>query len=41
MTHDKYGLGRVVSVEDDTTLIIDFAGRLVRITMPCAKLAKL
>jgi len=40
VTHDKYGLGRVVSVEDDT-LIIDFAGRLVRITMPCAKLAKL
>src|SRR6185312_14501627 len=29
-THDKYGLGRVVSVEDDATLIIDFAGRLVR-----------
>ena len=41
VTHDKYGLGRVVSVEDDATLIIDFAGRLVRITMPCAKLAKL
>ena len=38
VTHDKYGLGRVVSVEDDATLIIDFAGRLVRITMPCAKL---
>ena len=41
VTHDKYGLGRVVSVEDDATLIIDFAGRLVRIAMPCAKLAKL
>jgi hypothetical protein len=41
VTHDKYGLGRVVSVEDDATVIIDFAGRLVRITMPGAKLAKL
>jgi len=40
VTHDKYGLGLVISVEDDT-LIIDFAGRLARITMPCAKLAKL
>ena len=41
VTHDKYGLGRVVSVENDATVVIDFAGRLVRITMPCAKLAKL
>jgi hypothetical protein len=23
VTHDKYGLGRVISVEDDTILIID------------------
>ncbi|HWM97091.1 MAG TPA: hypothetical protein VNO54_08545 [Streptosporangiaceae bacterium] len=41
MTHDKYGLGRVVSVQDDATLVIDFGARLIRITMPCAKLAKL
>jgi hypothetical protein len=41
VTHDKYGLGRVVSVEDDTTLIIDFGSRRVRITTPCAKLTKL
>jgi hypothetical protein len=41
VTHDKYGLGRVISVEDDDTLVIDFGARRVRITMPCAKLAKL
>jgi hypothetical protein len=41
VTHDKYGLGRVISVQDDTALIIDFGERRVRITMPCAKLAKL
>ena len=41
VTHDKYGLGRVVSVEDDTILVIDFGSCRVRITTPCAKLAKL
>ena len=41
VTHDKYGLGRVVSVEDDTTLVIDFGTHQVRITTPCAKLTKL
>jgi hypothetical protein len=42
VTHDKYGLGRVVSVEaDDAALVIDFGRRLVRITTPCAKLSKL
>ena len=41
VTHDKYGLGRVISVEDDTILIIDFGPRRVQITMPCTKLTKL
>jgi hypothetical protein len=41
VTHDKYGLGRVISVEDDTILIIDFGSRRVRVTTPCAKLTKL
>ena len=41
VTHDKYGLGRVISVEDDTVLIIDFGSRRVQITTPCAKLTKL
>ena len=41
VTHDKYGLGRVICVEDDTILIIDFGSRRVQITTPCAKLTKL
>jgi hypothetical protein len=41
VTHDKYGLGRVVSVQDDVAVVIDFSGRRVRIALPSAKLAKL
>jgi hypothetical protein len=41
VTHDKYGLGRVIGVEDDTALVIDFGPRQVRITTPCAKLTRL
>ena len=42
VTHDKYGLGRVTSVDDgNSTLVIDFGTQQVRITMPCAKLSKL
>jgi hypothetical protein len=41
VTHDKYGLGRVVSVENDTAVVIDFRTQHVRITTPCAKLTKL
>jgi hypothetical protein len=41
VTHDKYGLGRVVGVEDDTAVVIDFGTQNIRITTPCAKLTKL
>jgi hypothetical protein len=41
VTHDKYGLGRVVRVESDAALIIDFGTQQVRIATPCAKLTKL
>ncbi len=41
VTHDKYGLGRVMSVEDDTALVIAFEAHQVRIMTPCAKLTKL
>ena len=41
VTHDKYGLGRVISIQDDATLVIDFGACRMRITLPCAKLAKL
>jgi hypothetical protein len=41
VTHDTYGLGRVIGVEGDTALAVDFGSCRVRITMPCAKLTKL
>jgi hypothetical protein len=41
VTHDRYGLGRVVTVSDSTSVTIDFGSRLVRIQTPCAKMTKL
>jgi hypothetical protein len=41
VTHDKYGLGRVIGVEADTALIVEFGLRRMRVPMPCAKLSKL
>jgi len=41
VTHDKYGLGRVIGVEDDTALLIDFGSRQERIVTPFAKLTRL
>jgi hypothetical protein len=41
VTHDKYGLGRVVLVEDDEAVIVDFGSQKIRIPSPFAKLTKL
>jgi hypothetical protein len=41
VNHDTYGLGRVIGVEADTALLVDFGSCRVRIVTPCAKLAKL
>jgi hypothetical protein len=41
VTHDTYGLGRVIRVEDDTAVVVDFGTQQVRIPTPCAKLNKL
>ncbi len=41
VTHDTYGLGRVIGIEDDTALVVNFGSCRVRITTPCAKLTKL
>ena len=40
VTHDTYGLGRVVNREDEA-VTVDFGSRMVRITSPFPKLAKL
>ena len=41
VTHDKYGLGRVILVEDDDAIVVGFGSRHVRILSPFAKLTKL
>jgi hypothetical protein len=40
VTHDKYGLGLVLGVEDHAVLV-DFRPDHRRIQLPCAKLTKL
>lgn len=40
VTHDRYGLGRVISTEADTVLV-DFGTAKHRISAPYAKLTKL
>ena len=40
VTHDKYGLGTIVGVEDHAVLV-DFRPQQLRIPVPCAKLTKL
>lgn len=41
VTHDKYGLGRVILVEGDIAVVVDFTPRKVRIMAPFAKMIKL
>ena len=41
VTHDSYGLGRVMLVEDDTAVVVAFGPRQVRIMWPYGKLTKL
>jgi hypothetical protein len=41
VTHEKYGLGRVILVEGDTAVVVDFAPRRVRIMSPFARMIKL
>jgi hypothetical protein len=40
VTHDKYGLGVIVSVDDDAVLV-DFRQQQRRFPLPCGKLTKL
>lgn len=40
VTHDAYGLGRIVSVEAEA-VTVDFSGRRLRITSPYPKLTGL
>lgn len=41
VTHDKYGLGVVIGVEEEVAVLIDFGTQRERITSPYSKLTKL
>lgn len=41
VTHDKYGLGRVILVEGEDAVVVDFGSRRVRLLWPFAKLTRL
>ena len=41
VTHDKYGLGVVIGVEEEIAVLVDFGTQRERITTPYNKLTKL
>jgi hypothetical protein len=41
VTHDKYGLGTVIGVENGIAVLVDFRPDKLRITIPCSKLTRL
>ena len=41
VTHDKYGLGVVIGVEEEIAVLVDFCTQQERITTPYNKLTKL
>jgi hypothetical protein len=41
VTHDTYGLGMVVGVENGIAVLVDFGPHKLRIPTPCSKLTKL
>lgn len=41
VSHDRYGLGKIIGVEDDTAMLVDFGSRKVRILNPYTGLHKL
>ena len=41
VSHDQYGLGRVIDVEGDIAVLVQCGDRRVRVTSPFTKLCKL
>jgi hypothetical protein len=41
VTHDRYGLGVVIGVEEEVAVLVDFGTQQERITTPYTKLTKL
>ncbi|MGQ0467499.1 MAG: hypothetical protein ACT4QG_19550 [Sporichthyaceae bacterium] len=41
VTHDKYGLGRVIAVVESREVTVDFGAQTLRIALPSTKLSRL
>lgn len=41
VTHDMYGLGRVIGIEEGIAALVDFGSAQIRILSPYAKMTKL
>lgn len=41
VSHDEHGLGRVIGVEDEIAVLVDFGSFRARITSPYSRMAKL
>jgi hypothetical protein len=41
VTHDKFGLGRVILIEGEAAVVVDFAPQRVRIMAPFTRMIKL
>ena len=41
VTHDRYGLGEVIGVEEDIAVLVKFGAQQVRVTAPFARMSSL
>ena len=41
VTHDKYGLGTVIGVENGIAVLVDSGPHKLHITIPCSKLTRI
>jgi len=41
VTHDRYGLGQVIGVEEEIAVLVKFGSQQVRVTTPYARMSAL
>jgi hypothetical protein len=41
LTHDRHGLGRVIGIESESVVLVDFGSTIRRVTYPNAKVTRL
>lgn len=41
VTHDRYGMGRVITVEPDIAVGVDFGAQKIRVVSPYSQMTKL